>query len=1001
MPSQWETLSIPFVGGVDTKTDGKLLPPPKLTILENGIFAKHGTVRHRYGYDVTAPRTLAAVDIENAVGLATRNDELLLAANSRLYSYDTATDAYVDVGPMQYLTSTSEAVASTNSAQEFAEVCTQGGVTVAAWQDSRDGLRVSAYNETTGAPYATDLLIDADGRAPQMVVVSGGIMLVWYNASSFDIMGLRINPASVPESLAAQVITLRANASATLAAFDVSVWGDLVVLLYATDMVAEETHLALIDPSGVAVSSVPASVTGKTVHALGLAVADNHVYTVVAVEGIASDKSDIYLGTFAKTSLGSGSSVLQEHGQDRIRRMAIAPQGSSAIYYWESEAAEDYNHTVSRRQLSGTASVTRHSKLASRAFTVGSSTYVHLLHESALQSTYFLVRDDGHLCGRYYGGLASDASGLPKVPSVQAMGSGRYGVALRTKRRLDIAQTAAGADRYTHDNFKRTVHTFDSPDQFHAVQSGGAAYIAGGLLWQYDGGAPVESGFLLYPENGDYDLVPTGASLPAGTYNYRVYYEWTNGAGERERSSAIAFQVVSAGPNKVKLTIPTLAHTLKLGSRPNVALVVYRTESLGSSFYRCSSPDPTSSGDNAWVENDPTVDSIEFIDDMLDATLRTKEPDYQNTGELDNVAPESGSVIAATISRLFLAGGTIPDNTVYVSKQRGLGQPAGEFNGNLVIRVPDEGGPVTAFGEINGTLVIFKRDRIYTMDSAGPNDLGGGNGFQLPQMVASDVGCSKPRTVALTPMGLVFVSQRGVYLLNPSQGAQYIGAEVEGLNAQNYVSAQAIPDQSVVVFLTDDGKTVVYDYMFNQWSTWTNHAGIDSKLWGTTYCYLRSDGHLCRQNISAHTDGGVPFPLHFRTAPIRPPGIGVQEHWRLRRASVLGEYYSPHSLVMSLFYNRDDNATEVVRFEPDEILNLRTWGEDGRTWGEDGYVWGGTGTREYQFELRCKRQKCETVAFDFYDIPGTPHGAAYELTELALEWAPKTGLTKQSADRKV
>lgn len=1003
MASKWTTLSLPFVGGIDTKTDGKLLPPPKLKILENGVFAKHGTVRHRHGYDVTLPQTLEALDIDDPVGLATRNDELLLAAGGRLYSYDPSTDRYADTGPLQYLKTEQSPLANTNSAQEFAEVCTYGGCTVAAWEDSRGGVRLSAYSASTGAPFVIDVLVDADGRAPALVVVDSSILLVYYRDSSFDIRALRINPIDPVTSASAPTVEVRSNASATLVAFDVVSNGTTAALIYATDMVTEPVHLALLTAGGSATSSFPV-IGPSTVQAvaISMSVSGANYNIAIAVEGASPSTSDIYIGELDTTTPSATipATDLYENERPQICRLTMGGD----TYFWEETAAEEYNHIVKWSSIAGAEGSIRHSKLASSGFTVGDATFVHVLHESPLQSTYFLVRSDSHLCGRYNPGLAADGADTTRLPKVQDLGNDQYAVALRTKRRLDLnTSSIAGSTGYTHDNFKRTVHTFNAPDQFHAVQSGGATYVAGGLLWQYDGDSPVESGFLLYPENGSSDLLSSGSpAIPNGTYNYRVYYEWTNGAGERERSSAVPFQVVNAaGSRKVEITIPTLAHTLKTGARSEVALVVYRTESLGSSYYRCSSADPTATGDNGWVSNDTAADEVVFVDNMTDAVLRTREPDYQNSGEFDNVAPDSGTVLAATNSRLFLAGGTIPSNTIYASKVRGLGQPAGEFNGNITLRVPEEGGAITAIGEINGALIVFKRDRIYITGGEGPNDLGGGSGFEPARLLASDVGCSKPRTVVLTPMGLMFVSQRGIYLVNTSQGAQYIGAEVEGYNSQNYVSASAIPDQSIVVFLTDAGATVVYDYLFNQWSTWTNHAGIGAALWDTTYCYLRADGSVARQSLVNWTDGGVPFSLHMRTAPIRPPELGIQEHWRLRRAMVLGDYYSPHELSMGLIYDRDDFASETVRFVPADVLNLSTWGEDGRTWGETGYLWGGSGSREYQFELRVARQKCETVAFDFYDIPGATPGAGYELTELALEWAPKSGLTKQPATRKV
>jgi hypothetical protein len=1006
MPSEWETWSIPFVGGVDTKTDGKLLQPPKLTILENGVFVKHGTVRHRAGYDATSPVEIDGTPISDPAGLANHGDELVLAAGSRLFSYDDTTDRWLEAGPLEYVTTDQVNLASTNSAQQFADVCTHNGVTVAAWQDSRGGVYASAYSTTTGAPFVTDLLIDVNGACPALCVVDGVAMLFWYNTSSFDIKALRIPPTEVATAMMATAVIVRANASTTIAAWDVVSLGATAALAYATDVAGQEVHLAIVDQAGQATSAFTISNTGLPVTAVAICASATNIYTAVSLTASGST-SHIDVGVWPISAPGVGAAVREETSVPSTVRVAIATSGASARYYWQESAVEAYNHVVKWSLIGGTASTIRHSKLASAAWGHGDYTFVHVLQQSTLQSTYFMVRSDGHLCGRFNYGLAGDQASHPRLPKVQDLGDDQYGVALRTKRKLDIATTSTGSDKYTHDNFKRTIHTFGAPDTFHAVESGGSTYISGSLLWQYDGGAPVEAGFLLFPENGssDYEIAGTPVIPNGATHQYRVYYEWTTASGERERSSAVQFQTINAegASARNRIVIPTLAHTLKQGVRSDVAIVIYRSESLGSSLFRCSSPDPTTEGAaNGWVTNDHSVDSVEFVDNMTDTTLRTKEPDYQNSGEFDNTAPDSGTVLARSASRLFLAGGCIPNNTVLHSKVRGTAQPAAEFNGNLVIRVDEEGGPVTALAELNGTLIVFKRDRIYAVEGEGPNDVGGGQGFGTPRLIASDVGCSKPRTVALTPAGLMFVSARGIYLLNPSQGVVYIGAPVENFNEQDFTATVVVPGQNIVVFLSSDGKTLMFDYLIGEWGAWTNHTGVGCILWrGNTLAYVDADCRVLRQNQSLFTDGGVPYPLHFRLAPVRPPGSGVQGNWRLRRSSVLGKYLSSHVLVMGLYYDRDDFPTEIVTFTPDSVLNLDTWGETGELWGETGAYWGGTGSTEYQFELRTKRQKCETVSFDFYDIPGTPAGAGFELTELALEWAPKTGLTKQPATRKV
>ena len=127
--------------------------------------------------------------------------------------------------------------------------------------------------------------------------------------------------------------------------------------------------------------------------------------------------------------------------------------------------------------------------------------------------------------------------------------------------------------------------------------------------------------------------------MEAASYTYRVYYEWINARGERQRSTTGELFTVDASDGLVAgddivLDIPTLTHTEK---GTDVSIVVYRTEKDpnivgGAPFYRCSSPDPTSTGDNAYLANSTSAATVTFTDAMADTDLVAKELDYLNSG---------------------------------------------------------------------------------------------------------------------------------------------------------------------------------------------------------------------------------------------------------------------------------------------------------------------------------------------------------------------------------
>ena len=105
-------------------------------------------------------------------------------------------------------------------------------------------------------------------------------------------------------------------------------------------------------------------------------------------------------------------------------------------------------------------------------------------------------------------------------------------------------------------------------------------------------------------------------------------------------------------------------------------------------------------------------------------------------------------------------------------------------------------------------LVIFEDDRIFYLTGSGPNATGQQNNFSDPQLVTSDVGCSNTRSIVQTPKGLMFMSNKGIYLLDRGLSTHYIGAPVEAYNSLTITSAILIQDENQVRFTASDGGSV-------------------------------------------------------------------------------------------------------------------------------------------------------------------------------------------------
>jgi hypothetical protein len=278
-------------------------------------------------------------------------------------------------------------------------------------------------------------------------------------------------------------------------------------------------------------------------------------------------------------------------------------------------------------------------------------------------------------------------------------------------------------------------------------------------------------------------------------------------------------------------------------------------------------------------------------------------------------------------------------------------------------------------------VIIFKRSAIFVANGSGPlraPQADPSSGFSPAALVTSDVGCTAPSSIAVTPAGIVFQSAKGIYLLSRDLSVSYVGAPVEAFNAQTVTRATLIEDRTQVVFLCSTGKTLMFDYLFGQWSTYTNHTGLDAVVIDATYHYLRTDGRVFRETPGVFRDDNSQIPMILETAWIKLSGY-LQGLSRFYHAHLIGERKSAHTI--------------RFRFQTDYMPgwsapNDVDWTTaDGDDYGEGDYgggIYGGDAPERYQWKVHLG-EVGQAIRFRFEDRePTGEFGASYELNELLL-----------------
>ena len=692
----------------------------------------------------------------------------------------------------------------------------------------------------------------------------------------------------------------------------------------------------------------------------------------------------------APGGLTAGTEYHVIYVDDDTIQLATTPENATAGTDITLTTQGTGTHTLTPDGLPGANAVfARGVGLAAKAFAQSTETcapadYVPLVHDSTLQATYFLADTNGVAVSKMRPLQGGGLTAKPGLPDVITSATSIYRFACLSKHRL----VSADNNLFTLSGVWESEFDFTGPPQHYNAQIGENLLISGGVVYAYDGLGAVEHGFHLFPENVTAVAGATGGSMSDGTYQHRVVYEWTDNKGQVHRSapSPAVTTTISAGSSvqKITVTIPTLRLTGKTAPRGEVSLVLYRTQDALTTFYRVTSvTSPT--------YNDPTVDTVAFVDTLADASIAANELLYTTGGFLENIGAPSTALLAVSKNRAFLAG-TEDGYRVLFSKRHQIGEAAA-FNDALEIRLSSDGGRETAIAVMDGRLIIFRETRIEHIDGDGPDDTGSSDvdRFSKPKEITSDVGCVNPSSLAVVPNGLVFESAKGIYILTRQLQVQYLGAPVEDvLSGLTITSADLLKDTNEIVFLTMEGPTLVYNYFFDQWSTWKNHAGDDAIVWNGAYHYLRITGPLWEQTPEIFTDSGTGIRLKARTAWLHVAEL--QGFQRVYKARILGNYRSPHKLVVRSAFDYQSYFRGEKTFDTDDILDSSIWGGDA-VWGEVDTVWGGVEDDVYQFEYLPPRQRCQAVQFEIEGFPNSDDlGEGFDIAALSLLVGVKRGL---------
>jgi hypothetical protein len=361
--------------------------------------------------------------------------------------------------------------------------------------------------------------------------------------------------------------------------------------------------------------------------------------------------------------------------------------------------------------------------------------------------------------------------------------------------------------------------------------------------------------------------------------------------------------------------------------------------------------------------------------------MANNELEYTAGGVLSNIPPPANSIITTYNNRAVVSGMSDPLLLWYsqsVIDNSNLNTVPTQFCAELTVSLDPRGGPITALGVLNQTLIIFKYNNIFSLQGNGPSATGNNNDYGDPVLVTSDVGCINVNSVVIVPNGLMFQSVKGIYLIDQALNLSYIGSPVEDFNSLTITSAVLNTTNNQVIFTTSNGLALVFDYFHQQWSTWTNHYVADSIIYNNVFTYLTASGQVYVQNSSKFTDGSSPIYLSFTLPDLA--FAGLQGYQSVFKFFILGTFKSPHSLLVNIAYDYRDNYTQTDIVTP-QPMSL-PWGGAGH-WGDETF-WGGT-YQLYMFRVDLNIQKCTAIRLNITDTQSGAYGEGYAISSIVFE----------------
>lgn len=1008
-----QSLPINFAKGLDQKTDPWQVSPDRFLSLQNSVFNKMGRLTKRNGFGL-----LSSISDLTVSAIRTYQGNLTAIGNS-FYAYNEDNNAFINKGSFRPLSLNVVSLIKNNYSQTQCDSATAANNAVCvAYTENQNGTPVYKYSVIDGN--TGQILIAPASIVPTSGAVSGSPRVFVLGMNFVIVFTVTIAAAGHLQYFTVGTNSFIVGPSANIT----SAYTPSSSVAFDGSVMNNSLYLAWNSSGGAGI--LMAFLTASLVLSAPTNVDAAHAATIMSVT---NDGTYVYAAYYSSSSTNGYVVAVDQNlnpvytakqwatGLTLVNVTSAAITGTVTIFY-ETTHAYSYDGAIPSNFTSiiavvggtvGASSVLKRSVgLASKAFIVGTTEYVLTAFQSPFQPTYFLIDRSGYIAAElaYQNGGGYLTTGLPRISVNGTVASVAYlfkdFISSINTGTTNVKQTA---NIYSQTGINQVNFTIGGVN-IYTSETGQTLNATGGFLWTYDGSLAFENGFFVWPDSVEATWAATGGSIHAqpdgatntNAYFYQVTYEWSDNQGNQYRSApSIPISVTTTGSGTIG-SITVNIPTLRLSYKTSVKISVYRWSVAQQEYYQTTSiTTPTI--------NDPTVDSIAFVDTNSDATILGNNLIYTTGGVIEDIATPSANCVTLFDDRLWIVDAENP-NVLWYSKQVIQNTPVEMSDLFTVYISPTQSaqgatGPITAIAPMDDKLIIFKKDAIYYINGTGPDNTGGNSQYSQPIFITSTVGSENPNSIVFTPDGLLFQSDKGIWILGRELSTQYIGNPVEDFTLSATVnSAQNVPATNQVRFTMSSGVTLMYDYFFGQWGTFVNAPAISSTIYQSLHTILSpiypaqaisgvtQKLFLQKETPGLYIDNSSPVLMSFTTAWIN--AAGLQGYQRAYFFYLIGQYVTPHRVQVSVAYDYSPDPQQSTLILPTNFAGVYGGPSpnpgDGTNrsgiYGQDSTFGGSTPTDELasgsieQWRIFLAKQRCQSFQISLEEIYDSSFGIA-------------------------